>query len=157
MLAGIIGMCTIGSFAASLFGTYTELVTLCCLLCRSRKKADRIRREYGIPVTTDVRVCENARPDFVVVAVDRDSKFAVTKQWLEKGCAVLSETPAGLTADELEEMWAPHQRGARLQIAEQYIRYPLIAAGLRAFEGISDYNVSALFKSSQSAGPEGIG
>ena len=72
-------------------------------------------------------MCEDARPDFVVVAVDRTSKFAVTKQWLEKGFAVLSETPAASTVDELEELWELHQRGARLQIAEQYIRYPLMS------------------------------
>ena len=111
---------------------YPECFKLCALLCRTREKAERIRAEYGIPVTTDARVCEDARPDFVVVAVNRASKFAVTKQWLAKGFAVLSETPAAETADELEELWALRQAGARLQIAEQYTRYPLLAAGLRA-------------------------
>ena len=113
---------------------YPQCFKLCCLLCRTKGTAERIHGEYGIPVTTDARVCEGACPDFVVVAVDRASKFAVTKQWLEKGYAVLSETPAAETADELEELWALYRRGARLQIAEQYIRYPLIAAGLRAIE-----------------------
>ena len=113
---------------------YPQCFKLCCLLCRTKEKAERIHREYGIPVTTEAQVCKDARPDFVVVAVDRASKFAVTKQWLEKGYAVLSETPAAGTADELEELWSLHRRGARLQIAEQYIRYPLIAAGLRAIE-----------------------
>ena len=111
---------------------YPQCFKLCYLLCRTQEKAERIRREYGIPVTTEARLCEDARPDFIVVAVDRASKFAVTRQWLEKGFAVLSETPAAETADELEELWALYQKGARLQIAEQYIRYPLIAAGLRA-------------------------
>ena len=111
---------------------YPQCFKLCCLLCRAEEKAERIRREYGIPVTTEAKVCEEARPDFVAVAVDRASKFAVTKQWLEKGFAVLSETPAAETVGELEELWALYRKGARLQIAEQYIRYPLIAAGLRA-------------------------
>ena len=113
---------------------YPQCFKLCCLLCRTKEKAACIHREYGIPVTTEVQACEDTCPDFVVVAVDRASKFQVTKQWLEKGCAVLSETPAAETVDELEELWALHQRGARLQIAEQYIRYPLIASGLRAIE-----------------------
>ena len=113
---------------------YPQCFKLCRLLCRTKEKAERIRKEYGIPTTTDVGACEEARPDFVVVAVDRASNFAVTKQWLEKDFAVLSETPAAETVDELEELWALHRRGARLQIAEQYIRYPLIAAGLRAIE-----------------------
>lgn len=113
---------------------YPQYFKLCYLLCRTQEKAERIHREYGIPVTTDVQACEDACPDFVVVAVDRASKFSVTKQWLEKGYAVLSETPAALTVAGLEELWALSQAGARLQIAEQYIRYPLIAAGLRAVE-----------------------
>ena len=113
---------------------WPQCFKLCYLLCRTEEKAERIRREYGIPVTTDARLCEDARPDFVVVAVDKQSKFAVTKQWLEKGCAVLSETPAANTVGELEELWALRQAGARLQIAEQYIRYPLITAGLRAIQ-----------------------
>ena len=113
---------------------YPQCFRLRYLLCRTEEKAERIRREYGVPVTTDVRVCEDACPDFVVAAVDRASLFAVTKQWLEKGFAVLSETPAAETVEELEQLWALRQKGARLQIAEQYIRYPLIAAGLRAIE-----------------------
>ena len=113
---------------------YPQCFKLCCLLCRTKEKAERIHREYGIPVTTETRVCEDASPDFIVAAVDRASKFEVTRQWLEKGFAVLSETPAAETVEELEELWALRQAGARLQIAEQYIRYPLIAAGLRAVE-----------------------
>ena len=113
---------------------YPQCFKLCYLLCRTQEKAAYIHRNYGIPVTTEAQVCKEARPDFVVVAVDRASNFAVTKQWLEEGYAVLSETPAAETVDELEELWALSQRGAHLQIAEQYIRYPLIAAGLRAIE-----------------------
>ena len=113
---------------------YPQCFRLCYLLCRTKEKAEYIRREYGIPVTTEAKTCEEVRPDFVVVAVDRASKFAATKQWLEKGFAVLSETPAAETADDLEDLWTLCQKGARLQIAEQYIRYPLIAAGLRAIE-----------------------
>ena len=95
---------------------YPQCFKLCYLLCRTKEKAERIRREYGIPVTTDAHLCEDARPDFIVVAVDRASKFAVTKQWLAKGFVVLSETPAAETVEELEELWALHQAGARLQI-----------------------------------------
>ena len=113
---------------------YPQCFKLRYLLCRSQEKAEYIRREYEIPVTTEAQMCEDACPDFVVVAVDRICGFAVTKQWLEKGFAVLSETPAALTVDGLEELWTLCQKGARLQIAEQYIRYPLIAAGLRAIE-----------------------
>ena len=113
---------------------YPELFCLRYLLCRSEEKAERIRREQGIPTTTSVETCEAAAPDFVVVAVDKASKFAVTKEWLEKGYAVLTETPAAGTLEELTELWELFKKGARLQVAEQYIRYPFIQAGLRAIE-----------------------
>ena len=149
---------------------YPQCFRLCYLLCRTEEKAERIHREYGIPVTTEAKVCEEARPDFVVVAVDRASKFAVTKQWLEKGFAVLSETPAAETADELEELWELCRRGARLQVAEQYIRYPLIAAGLRAVgQGLlgdpcavelslaHDYHAASLIRHMLRCGPDASG
>lgn len=113
---------------------YPELFQLKYLLCRMAEKAERIRREQGIPVTTSPEVCQAACPDFVVVAVDKNTKFAVTKEWLKKGYAVLTETPAALTEEQLKELWRLHQSGARLQVAEQYIRYPLIAAGLQAIK-----------------------
>lgn len=113
---------------------YPQWFKLCYLLCRTGEKAERIRREYGIPVTTDEGACEAAHPDFVVVAVDKARQFAVTKQWLDKGFAVLCETPAGQREEELAALWALHQKGAKVQVAEQYIRYPLMAAGLRSVE-----------------------
>ena len=149
---------------------YPECFNLRYLLCRTEEKAESIHREYGIPVTTDARLCEEARPDFVVVAVDRASKFAVTRQWLERGFAVLSETPAAETVDELEALWALYQKGARLQIAEQYIRYPLVAAGLRAIrQGLlgdpyavelslaHDYHAASLIRHMLRLGSDGAG
>ena len=111
---------------------YPELFRLNYLLCRTEEKAERIRLEEGIPVTASVQACEETHPDFVVVAVSWDNAFSTTKEWLEKGYAVLEETPAATTEEHLEELWSLHKKGARLQIAEQYIRYPLIATGLRA-------------------------
>ena len=149
---------------------YPQCFRLCYLLCRTKEKAERIHREYGIPVTTEAGVCEEACPDFVVVAVDRASNCAVTRKWLEKGCAVLAETPAAETVEGLEALWALRQAGAHLQIAEQYIRYPLIAAGLRAIErGLlgdpyavelslaHDYHAASLIRRMLRCGPDAAG
>ena len=111
---------------------YPELFDLKYILCRTQEKAEQIQREQGIPTTTSVSDCEKACADFVVVSVSRDAAFPLVKEWLEKGYAVLAETPAAVTEEQMEELWALHQKGARLQIAEQYIRYPLIATGLQA-------------------------
>ena len=111
---------------------YPELFDLKYILCRTQEKVEQIKREQSVPATTSVADCEKAHPDFVVVSVSRDAAFPVVKEWLEKGYAVLAETPAATAEEQLEELWTLHQKGARLQIAEQYIRYPLIATGLQA-------------------------
>ena len=113
---------------------HEERFHLSCVLCRSEEKARRLREE-GIGAAVSVRQCEEARPDFVVVAVSKPSIFQVTREWVLKGFPVLCETPAGMNLEELRQLWELRERyGARVQVAEQYIRYPIIAAGLKAIE-----------------------
>lgn len=102
------------------------------VLCRSAEKAEKIQREHGVFATANAAELIEKRPDFVVVAVSKGSNAAVCEQWLQKGFAVLAETPAACSEAELEHLWALHKGGAKLQIAEQYFRYPLLAAGLHA-------------------------
>lgn len=111
---------------------FPELFKLKYMLCRTQEKADAIAREYDISTTTSEYACEQAEPDFVVVAVTKGTLFAEVKKWSDKGYPVLSETPAAVSVAELKEIWNMVQQGARIQIAEQYHRYPLMAAGLRA-------------------------
>lgn len=102
------------------------------MLCRTCEKAERMTVEYHIPATTFVEVCEQSKPDFVVVAVNKDSLFAETKKWALKGYPVLCETPAAVSVEHLKELWYLVQQGAKIQIAEQYHRYPIMAAGIKA-------------------------
>ncbi len=104
------------------------------MLCRSAEKAEALRREYGVDATADAEKLAAKRPDFVVVAVEKSANAAVAKAWLARGFAVLAETPAAGSEQELAELWALYRAGARLQIAEQYFRYPIVAAGLHAVE-----------------------
>lgn len=111
---------------------YSHLFRLQYMLCRTEEKAERIRKEQRIPVTLSEAECEKAKPDFVVVAVTKNAVFDVTKKWALKGFPVLSETPAAMELWQLKELWDLKQnKGARIQVAEQYCRYPLLAAGLR--------------------------
>ena len=111
---------------------YPHLFRLQYMLCRTEEKAERIRKEQRIPVTLSEVECEKARPDFVVAAVTKNAVFDVTKKWALKGFPVLSETPAAMELWQLKELWNLKQnKGAGIQVAEQYHRYPLLAAGLR--------------------------
>ena len=104
---------------------------LCAVLCRSEEKADQLRR-YGAPASTSAEACAALRPDFVVVAVNKAALAQVSREWLDRGFAVLCETPAALEEEQLRGLWQLHSAGARLQIAEQYWLYPALAARLEA-------------------------
>lgn len=119
---------------------FPELFSLKYLLCRKEEKAEQIRKEWNISVTLSVEECVKAAPDFVVVAVSKNAIFDVTKEWALKGFSVLCETPAAMTVEQLQEMWElKEQQGARIQVAEQYLRYPVLAAGLKRMQ---DWQVS---------------
>lgn len=101
---------------------------LCVMLCRTQEKAERIAAVHGIHTTTSVEECIELKPDFAVVAVNKDSIADVSKEWLERGFTVLCETPASLNLTTLHELWALHEQGAKLAVAEQYIYYPFYYA-----------------------------
>ena len=117
-------------FYARIAKKYPEQFQLKYMLCRSQEKADKMATEHGIPTTTSIDACEEAKPDFVVIAVSKNSICAETIKWAKKGFAVFCETPAAGTLEELKELWDLVQKGAKIQIAEQYHRYPSMAAGL---------------------------
>ena len=122
-------------FFARIAKRFPEIFEMKYLLCRTEEKAERLARENGISTTTSVEACVAAKPDFVIVAVNKESICSVAKEWLERGFAVMTETPVGATVEELKELWSlSADRGARIQVLEQYHRYPIMEAGLRAVE-----------------------
>ena len=106
-----------------------ERFELCAMLCRTEEKAEKMHQEYGVPVSTSAEQCAALHPDLVVVAVNKASIAAVSTEWLARGFAVLSETPAALEEDALRALWQLHRQGAKLQVAEQYWLYPTLANG----------------------------
>ena len=108
-----------------------ELFELCAMYCRSEEKADRIRSEYDIPVTTSVDDCVSANPDFIVTAVSKSSGPEVARRWMDKGFTVLGETPAGADLETLNNLWKCQEQGQKLVIAEQYFLYPYYSSLIR--------------------------
>ncbi len=113
---------------------FPELFELKYMLCRTQEKAKKIAAEHKIATTISEKQCELSKPDFVVIAVTKGSLFAETKKWSDRGFPILSETPVGVSVKELEAIWDMAQQGAKIQVAEQYHRYPFIMAGLKAIE-----------------------
>lgn len=122
-------------FFMRIANNFPGLFDLKYVLCRSREKAELLSAELGVKTTLSESECVEAGPDFVVVAVSKGDNFAVASHWASLGFPVLMETPAGASFEELCELWELHEGGAKIAVAEQYFRYPLIAAGLRAVDG----------------------
>ena len=119
-------------FYARIAKRFPQFFTLKYLLCRTEEKAQKLNAEYGIPTTTSQELCMEAKPDFVVVAVNRNLVWSVAREWIKAGFPVLLETPVGHTEEELKEAWEMSLHGAKIQVAEQYHRYPILAAGIKA-------------------------
>jgi len=111
-----------------------ELFELCAMYCRTVEKAEKIASENNIHTTTSIEECVAYNPDFVVVAVNKTSIYEVSKEWMEMGFTVLCETPPSLKLEELQDLWEMHERGAKLQVAEQYFLYPTYKVKLDLLE-----------------------
>ena len=103
-------------------------------LCRSEEKAALMKTRTGVEATTSPAACEAFRPDFAVIAVDRDHLADVAEEWITRGYPVVTETPVGSTSEKLARLWQLSGAGAKIVCCEQYHRYPILAAGLAALE-----------------------
>ena len=112
-----------------------ERFEVCAMLCRSKEKAENVRREHGVLTSTSVEDCMEMKPDFVVVAVSKPSIFSISRFWMEAGFPVLCETPPSLELSGLNELWRLRtENGYKIQVAEQYLNYPSIACRLGVAE-----------------------
>ncbi len=106
-----------------------ERFELLGMAVRREEKAAQIEKRFGIRTVRDGEELLAETPDFVVVAVDRKSNYGVCSSLIARGFAVLAETPPSDDAGELKSFWALLQeKNGKLQIAEQYFRYPSYAA-----------------------------
>ena len=147
---------------------YPELFRA-AFLCRSEEKAALMRSRTGIGAVTSPEEGEAFRPDFAVIAVNKTSICSVAEEWVQRGFPVMTETPCGMTENELKRLWTLHCQGARITTAEQYHRYPGLVAGLGAVrEGrigtphfaylslVHDYHAASLFRRMLCADGEGF-
>lgn len=111
-----------------------DVFELTAMVCRSAEKAERLAWEYGIRTTCSTEECMETRPDFVVIAVSKASIADVSAEWMEKGFAVLSETPAFRTPEQEMKLKELISRGGKYTSAEQYKKYPAVSALLKVLD-----------------------
>ena len=110
--------------------TYPDLFRA-IFLCRSEEKVRLVTTHTGIKATTEIDIALSIKPDFIVVAVDREHVADVTEEWVLRGFPVVVETPAGSTLEKLDRLWELQEvNGAKIVCCEQYHRQPLLANGL---------------------------
>lgn len=101
------------------------------MLVRGEEKKQKIAQEYGIFTTTDKEELLAAKPDFVVVAVNRSNNAKVALEFMKDGMPVFAETPPADSVEDLNELWRMTEAGGKMQVAEQYFRYPTYEAKLK--------------------------
>jgi predicted dehydrogenase len=110
--------------------TYPELFKA-IFLCRSEEKASLVTAHTGIQATTEIDTALSIKPDFIVVAVDREHVADVAQEWILRGFPIVVETPAGSSLEKLNRLWELQEvKGAKIVCCEQYHRQPLLANGL---------------------------
>lgn len=122
---GIVGSGWRSLFYVRLFKRYPEIFDLVGVLCRSEEKALSFKA-LGVRAFLEEKEFLSLCPDFVVVAVNKASIATVSLSFVEKGLPVVCETPAAMTEEDLDRIWASHLSGGRILVAEQYPYLPEI-------------------------------
>lgn len=101
------------------------------ILTRDSGKAEKLQADWGVPTFTDFdTMLRHQRPDFVVISVAQPAAPAMIELVAAAGLPILTETPPAQTLEGLLHMWSLVEKGAHIEVAEQYIYQPLHQARL---------------------------
>lgn len=107
-----------------------DLFEVVALASRSPEKAAALQAEYGVPVVGSVDEVVAASPEFTVVSVAREASAGIVLDLTAAGQPVLCETPPAPDVAGLAPLLEAVAAGARIQVAEQYPRHPMISSQL---------------------------
>jgi predicted dehydrogenase len=126
-----------------------DLFEVVALATRSPERGAALGREYGVPIVESLADVVAADPEFTVVSVAREASARIVLDLVADGQAVLCETPPAPDVEGLTPLLEAVAGGARIQVAEQYPRHPMISSQLAIARSgllgtISHVNVSML-------------
>lgn len=119
------------------------------MVVRSPEKGSAIEKAWGVATYRNVEeLLAATTPQFVVTCVPWEANPPLVETLVEQNTPVLSETPPAPDLERMRRLWALAERGARIQVAEQYIYQPHHAARLAfvfggALGAVSQAQVSA--------------
>lgn len=128
---GLVGTGWRAEFFLRIARACPEQFSVAGLVGRNREKTAALARRFAVPAFDSVRdLAEKGRPLFVVSSVSWDANPGILTGLTELGLPVLSETPPAATVEEMAALCKLTARGAKIQVAEQYVLQPHHAARL---------------------------
>jgi hypothetical protein len=101
------------------------------VVVRDAAKGEAFTQAWGWPAFRSVdELLRASKPDYVITCVPWEANPGLVQELAGRGVAVLSETPPAPDVARLAALHELVKRGARLQVAEQYIYQPHHAARL---------------------------
>jgi hypothetical protein len=101
------------------------------MVVRDEAKGRAIEQTWGVSTYRTLDALLGAtRPEFVVACVAWEANPPLLHELAARQMPVLSETPPAPDIERLSQLYSLVQRGARIQVAEQYIYQPHHAARL---------------------------
>ncbi len=147
---GIVGAGWRAEFFLRIAAAAPDLFELPVVVARNPEKAKRFAAQWSCPVFTRVEeMLAGGELDFVVTSVSWTANPEIIKDLVQRGVAVLSETPPASNVESMIELWQQVQEHAgRVCVAEQYFLQPYFAAVRKIIEmgkigSISQAQVSA--------------
>ena len=118
------------------------------VLTRSAVRGAEVEAAWGVPTCRSLAELAATGPEAVVSLVPADAAPATVREVVDLGLPVLSETPPARDLAAMASLWSDVGPGGRVQVAEQYPRYPGHAARLALVAGgavgaVSDAQVSS--------------
>jgi hypothetical protein len=102
---------------------------VCGLVTRSKENGEKLEKNFGIKTYRTIdELLKYTSPSFVVVSVPGSVTPAVIQDLADRGIPILSETPPAPDLDTLIRLNKLTEKGAKIQVAEQYHLQPLHAA-----------------------------
>ena len=96
---------------------------------RNPEKAEQYPQKNGVPVAASFEELLELDVDFYVLCLPWKENMEYSRRLIEKGRAVLTETPPAPTVEALNEFWEfCVSRRAKIQIGEEYPMQPYHAA-----------------------------
>jgi len=132
---GIIGGGWRAAFFVRIAQALPERFQVRGIVVRDAEKGEKIEREWGVKTYRTLEaMLHEVQVTFVIVSVPRSVSLDLLRTLAERRIPALAETPPAGTLEELNAVHVLTQRGAKIQVAEQYHFQPLHMARWKLVE-----------------------